>query len=326
MNRFWRCSSAVIASVLLFTTPGCKKNEKESVLETSESMSLESSVGSEDEPVEITKPEPTGFEDYIDETIPSKKLDFGNINFDDFFLQSYNVGSIFLGYDNPQLQQFVKDYFNDDSLNTCDIPYYSYTGANFDGIFNTFYETMDLDYVRFVLEENDLRFLDDQISYEYLEEKFPQYISLCKAGGFSQLDNDFINIFVLEAQQNGYNGNLIEYYENSGDYDKTQLACFMQLAYYNYNRDRLAANMPDKDDDHIKYGFIETGETLDGEYVWCPTELQYRVVKNRVKHLSKCENINILVPETREDLIASGIDVEKYDKMCEELFGGAKMA
>ena len=45
----------------------------------------------------------------------------------------------------------------------------------------------------------------------------------------------------------------------------------------------------------------------------------------RVHKTSKCETVDNLIPESREDLITPGVDVENYDKMANELFCGAIM-
>ena len=111
MNRFWRCSSAVIASILLITTTGCKMNEKETVLEISESAPVGSSEVSEAESTEIvTSTETFGYADYIDETVPCKNIE---LSYEDIeALRDYDLlyyGSYYIGFGNPYLlsRQYV---------------------------------------------------------------------------------------------------------------------------------------------------------------------------------------------------------------------------
>lgn len=321
MNRFLRYSTAVVASLFLLTTPGCKKTKKDSVLETSESISSGVSDGSETESFEIAKSEPTGFNDYIDETMPNHKLPS---NFDIQGLRSSTVyfGGIGLGYGNPKLLKTVRDYFSDDTLNTEDIPFYSSPEASYKVEFFGVTDDIDLDYIRYVLEENNLRMWTDEIPTDYFIEKFPEYYDISNNDGMPDLDLDYAEYFLINGRPHGYDGSLLTIdYDN----DKLELACFIQLVRYNKDRDAISANVSDNDTASKKYAYIETGVTEDGKWVWCPTEDQYELINNDTHKFPKCKNVDILVPETRQDLEDAHINVEKYDEMCEKVFGGAKM-
>ena len=272
-----------------------------------------------------TSAKPSSFDDYVDETLPNNRISEKSYDITEFRKASIWFSSVGIGYGNPRLLKCVKEFFSNDSLGTEDIPYYSSPGSEYEVELNGFVNSEDFDYVRYVLEENNLRMWIDEIPYEFFEEKFPDYVKICNQDKFFDLDDQYGDYFWTNGMSHGYNGSLALMQYDSNNIDKMKLATFIQLAHYNRTREAIATNISDNDDKTTKYGYIETGVTRDGKYVWCPTKLQYRVVQNDVKRLPKCENVDILIPETREDLIASGIDVEKYDEMCEELFGGAKM-
>ncbi len=271
--------------------------------------------------------EPSSFEDYFEKTLPSNKISLKDVDMSDFTLNQLYFGGVGMGYGNPKLLSFVRTYFKNNTLNTVDVPYYESTGHNYDDVLVSFQESVDIDYIRYVLEENSLKFWVDEIPTEFFKEKFPDYYNLVNntGNGYVITEDEYFNYFVRNSASNGYNGNLSDFSSSGKNEEKLKEACFIQLMYYNQHREKLASNISDNDDGKIKYGFIESGVTEDGKWVWCPTELQYRVVQNDTKHLPKCKNIDIKISETREDLIASGIDIEKYDEMCEKVFGGAKM-
>jgi len=307
---------------------GCSKTSETSEAAPLQTEQAETESQTTSEIIETTKIVPTGFEDYVDETIPNNKISLNNVDMNDFIVKQINFGGVGMGYGNTKLLSFVRSYFSDNSLNTVDIPYYESPGHNYDDVLSGFQESVDIDFIRYVLEENGLRFWIDEIPTEFFREKFPDYYDLVNKGDNSYIiiEDEIFNYFVRNGSMNGYNGSLADFYSSGGNREKTTQACLIQLMYYNQDREKIVANMPDNDDHTTKYGCIKTGLTPDGKYVWCLTKLQYRVVQNDTKRLPKCENIDILIPETRDDLIASGVDVEKYDEMCKKLFGGAKMS
>ena len=318
MNRFRRYSAAITASVLLLTLNGCNKNKNVSVQETSESTSVEASAESGES--ETTKPEPTGFEDYIDETVPANMISFSNVETDDLFYYSCDFGSYLIGRGNPKLVKILRNYNSNPKLNVEDVSSFEFVPKEAEVYDKLYYsnQQFDLDFIRYIYSENNLRLFIDEIPYEYFADRFPEYIKLCNEGKFTSIDLPYLNSFPDEV---GYKSSLLDMdYSDSNKHDIESISCFRHLGEFNYFRECIAANFP-KD----YGGAIANGKSVDGKYVWCPTEEQYMRVMEYIHKLPKCENVDILIPETREDLIASGIDVEKYDDMCEQLFGGAKM-
>ena len=303
---------------------GCSKTSETSEAAQLQTEQAETESQTTSEITETTKPEPTGFEDYIDETVPNNKIPVKDIDVSSLLDSSVWFSGVGLGYGNPRLLKCVRNFFSNQSLGTEDVQIYSSVDSDYDAEIRHV-TSDDFDYIRYVLEENGLRLFIDEIPYEFFAEKFPDYVDISNKDKFPDLDYEFYEYFFLNGKSNGYNGNLISMTCDSNNIDKIRLASFIILVRYNVSREAIATNISDNDSKTTKYGYIETGLTPDGRYVWCPTKLQYRVVQNDVKRLPKCENVDILIPETREDLIASGVDVEKYDEMCEKVFGGAKM-
>jgi len=337
MNRSWRFTAAVTVFALLLAFGGCNRDTNVSMLETSESESVDTSTeNSESETTETSKSEPTGFEDYIDETVPNHKKVIKHSEGEHILLtEFYDFGGIYLGYGNPVLLKAVRKYYSDETINTEDIPWYT-SKVTTENEFKLFFFEIggdnpntkdieighDLDFIRYILEENGLRLWVDEIPYEFFEEKFPEYVKECNQGGYRNLHYKYDD---YDLSSHGYDGFLKNLDYKSGNIEMIKMACFMCLTHYNAIRDTVAASMDALDDQATKYGCIETGKTPDGKYVWCLTEPQYKRISYYTHKLLKCKNVDVLVPETRQDLIDSHVRVDQYDEMTEKVFGGAKI-
>lgn len=304
-----------------FSMVGCSKTYYESKKESSPVTDISINSQETTEDVQTTSLEstvsPSSFSDFIDETVPDTKIRQSDFNAEDFAYDYYYFGTYTLGRGNPNLEQALKKYLSNDSVSVNDIPYFENPCESYNPDFhdNMYY---DIDFIRYVCEENNLRLFVDEIDYELFKEKFPEFVEVCDNGRIDDLAIVYLNDF---PEKLDYKGSLIDVnYMDADLHELSELTCFYQLRNYNSEREHISANLPDE-----YGGLIKNGLSVDGEYVWCLTEKQYDCFSEDLHKIPKCENINILVPETREDLIASGIDVEKYDKMCEELFGGAKM-
>lgn len=324
-------STIVLILVLFSSASACGRTPKESKSESIESDSVETITISKSETAlvsgsdtsETTKPEPTGFVGYADETVPENEIDLAKVDMSQFSLGCAESGGYGLGRGNPDLLAFARRFFSNDTLEINDIPYFYNPDESYEGPFNGIQSALDLDYVRYVLEENGLRLWVDEIPYSYFEEKFPEYTDDCRQKKFLDINVQYWDGFFYQADKYGFDGkNLTTVDYTNGEYtDIIKLACFMNLYCYNDFREQIAATIQNN-----KVGIIQQGLTPDGKYVWCMTEEQHSSFSVRVHKMSKCENVDILIPESREELAASGIDVEKYDEMTEVLFGGAKMS
>lgn len=324
-------SAIVLILVLVLLSSACGKNPKDSNNKSIESVSdetitsstIETALVSESDASEDTTPEPTGFVGYADETVPENEIDLTQVDMSQFSLGCAESGGYGLGRGNPDLLAFARRFFSNDSLEINDIPYFYNPDESYEGPFNGIQSALDLDYVRYVLEENGLRLWVDEIPYSYFEEKFPEYTDDCRQKKFLDINVQYWDGFFYQADKYGFDGkNLTTVDYTNGEYtDIMKLACFMNLYCYNDFREQIATTIQNN-----KVGIIQQGLTPDGKYVWCMNEEQHRSFSVRVHKMSKCENVDILIPESREELAASGIDVEKYDEMTEVLFGGAKMS
>ena len=280
---------------------------------TSESMSIDT--------VETTT-EPSSFQDYLGETIPVKKIDQSNFNYEDLTIFIGDIGGYGLGRDNPMLLQKLREYFSDDSLETIDIPYFVDPENSFDSVMDSIDMRLDMDFIRYIFEENGWRLWIDPIPDSYKEEKFPEIVDKFKHNKYLDLNAQYWDGFYYQPDKYGFDGKHITSvdYLNPENEELLQLVCVMQIQNYNELWEELAATMKNDTVDSI-----EIGLTADGHYMWYPSEQQFNIFSHFFHKIPGCENIDILVPETREDLMASGINVEKYDEMCEKVFGGAKM-
>lgn len=302
-----------------FIMSGCSRSPAPSETTSVQTEQSETESQTSSEMTETLKSEPTGFEDYNDETIPINKLKQSDIDIEDFSYQYYSFGTYTLGRGNPKLTPALRNYLSNNAVCASDIPYFEKPTNSYgiDWILDN--KFFDVDYIRYVCEENGLRFFVDEIPYELFKDRFPDLVDLCDNNKIDEIAMVYLNQFPDEL---GYKGSLINVdYSNANLKELSRITCFYFLRNYNTEREFVAANLPND-----YGGLIENGVSVDGKYVWCLSEKQYDCFSADLHTKPKCENINILVPETREDLITSGVDVEKYDKMCEELFGGAKMS
>ena len=325
----------------LFCMVGCMyTNKSSSTLATDETVTVTTDVpitesSESTEPVETTTME-LSFVDKLDKVVDSKNID---LSYDDVlgFLRNTEVemyGSYDIGFGNPTLINKIREYFKDDTLGPQDFTriHDEWDSSLYNkSLFNAV-KYFDIDYVRYVLEENGLRLWTDEIPYVFFAEKFPDYVKICDERNYCDLGIDYNEKFVYSvlghhdyrfiSDDYDFDGTIIcADYLNPENAEAFRLAAFMQLALYNNCRDMIAAGFHKTGDGRIKLGL-----SIDGKYVWVLTEAQYNCFQDEyLPKFSKCENVDILIPETRDDLIASGVDVEKYDEMCERIFGGATM-
>lgn len=320
MKSYTRICAIAVAAGCVLSVSGCGKKQDESNVQPSADAFVEStSETSILETTETTKPEPTGFEDYIDETVPANMISFSSVETDDIVYYSYNIGSYYIGRGNPKLEAFLRSFTSNPTLKVEDVSSFEFIPKIQEVYDSLVYDNslFDIDFVRYICSENNLRLFVDEIPYEYFSDRFPEYIKLCNDGRYNEIGVQYHNSFPDEV---GYKTSLIDMdYSDSSKHDIEQISCFRHLGEFNYFREWFAATFPKE-----YGGAIANGKSVDGKYVWCLTEEQYNRAMEYIHKLPKCENVDILVPETREELIASGIDVEKYDDMCEQLFGGAK--
>ena len=318
----------IIIAVTVFSLTGCenfasRKTTVSNELGSSEPYDNQTIVYQSDDTSlsdqmtdSIVKPEPTGFADYTDPTMPHGQ----SISQNDYEQIINPLAGLLVanGMENPQLIKTIREYYSDDTLTLDDVNYLTYVGHTgnsqsfqefIDGILE--YKTLDVDFVRYVMSKNNIRFWTNEIEYKLTCELFPEYTSLYEYDLSSYYDflynnsehEDFMKSIKYQPMIYDLEDNFYQY-----DPEDVQYLCYYNLIVYNMNRHAVTYG----DQDGVKFGRAE-----DNLIVMTPTQAQYNKYNNGLHSLPNCENIDILKVESREELIASlGEDnVEFYDEV-----------
>lgn len=317
------CSCEQVSSIISSKSAEIESSTSQ-IVQPSESV-IVSPTTSSTETQESSKPEPTGFEDYIDETEPHAEP-IGQNDYDAI------KGWLHLcrnGMDNPILIKYLKQYFNNNDITIDDVDYLCHIGhtdssnaSGYDGGFSdliaslkdsTF--TIDINFIRYVMSRNNLRFWGDETNYSLMYNLFPEYVSILNNEDYdtlSKLENDKRLDDFHDSRENDYS--IINFYEFNGEN-------FDDFFYYYLYRDISEFNV-------VRYecilddpSCVELGRNSQGYIVIVPTEIQYNKYNNGFNQVPGCENIDILKVETREDLINSlGLEtVEFYDEVYDQI-------
>ncbi len=182
----------------------------------------------------------------------------------------------------------------------------------------------DIDLVRYIMAENGLRFWIDEIPYSLFESMFPEYIELyneratmIRNGEIDESKYTFVQIVCPETTFSHFVSVLHCSFQNAENtyvddlsLDELKGLVFRQMLEYNSIRMRcLYASRK------FACGQIEIGRTSDGKYVATPTVDQYKKLMKDIHSIPRCESIDILNVETRDDIIEADIDIERIGKI-----------
>ena len=186
----------------------------------------------------------------------------------------------------------------------------------------------DMDLIRYIMSQNNLRFWIDELPYSLFETMFPDYIKLyterlqkIRTGSISRKDDDFESIVCSSDSFFYFVRNLHGSFKNADDsyfaeISENDLRGLIYRQMSTYNRERMVYLLASR---NFSCKQIEIGRTPDGKYVAVPTKEQYEKVMGDFHGIPECENLDILKVETRDDLVDAGIDVDKYDKLFDRI-------
>ncbi|MBO4494240.1 MAG: hypothetical protein J5752_00110 [Clostridiales bacterium] len=186
----------------------------------------------------------------------------------------------------------------------------------------------DIDLIRYIMSRNNLRFWIDELPYSLFESMFPNFIELyseraiqIKAGFISPEDCNFECIVCPETPFMYFVSNLHGSFKNADnsyidEIAETELRGLIYRQMSTYNTQRMVYLLASR---VYSCGQIDLGRTEDGKYVAVPTKEQYEKMMSDFHSIPGCETMDILKVETRDDLIAAGIDVDRYDKLFNKI-------
>lgn len=264
---------------------------------------------------------PTEFRDNFGQLLPVGSKIITQDDFKNIWAYTQYYGSTDMGLDNPNLLSYIQGYFNDATLTMDDINFLQYYGSNttqkdaFDTQINALIngQKIDIDFelVRYILEENNLRMWVDEIPYSYFENNFPDIIDEIQEYGYVQVQDrnydpshkDFLENYGFDGYSYAsINIDGSDELKKELEYDIFNTACSYN-AYRNYYLYNYSAT-----------SLVEMARTTDGKIIWVPTEIEYNQIMTKTNQIPGCENLDIMYPESREDLINSGMDLDGYDE------------
>ena len=237
----------------------------------------------------------------------------------------YDYGFISLGVDNPAILEQARIYFNNDSLTLNDIGYFQSEeiGDSDTDIIDTYGEIRMLqeqgyymDFARYVKVLESECVMTKQISNEFFKNYFHDYWQLCQQGKL----NDFLNKlnyskYCLQIrgglQTEGVSA-LDKFLSKNIDepeaHEDVKACIFMELCDYNQCWFNLAST-------YSNYiSFMPITETTDHEFVIVPSSASYKKLQDIVSAAPHCENLDISKPETYEDLVNSGVNIDLIER------------
>ncbi len=331
-----RLISLLLPILMLLGLLGCGSLKVSSTVATSESESVQPSFTTMEEPTTTeatTTASPTPATTYIEgigEVVVSdpkylSKTDFAKVTDS---LTPY--GFISLGYDNPTLLDVLRDLYSDDSLTIEDVGFYQpYDLSDNDPEcpeyiidaesvkYRLVHQSgIQFEIVRYFLAMNNLRMWIDEVPYSVFETFFPDYLQFYKDGdrnalfeeAFSQQDTlDLINM----DPNNGESliDSFISIKEASAESQNVMRFCmFFWLMDYNECRYDLSVTYSPA------MNFIPIAKSVEERYVLIPSTRALQRLQELTKSIPKCEALDITRPETYDDLVISGVNVDLIEK------------
>lgn len=271
---------------------------------------------------------PTEFKDNFGQLLPVGNKIITLDDYNNFCSYTVYYGFTDIGMDNPYLLSYIQDYFNDSTLTLDDINFLQFYGSNFtqkngfDDFINTLTNgqafAIDFDLLRYILEENNLRMWVDEIPYSYFETNFPDIMKgIEEYGCFEVQDKNYDPSHWDLLKGYGFDGYSYASITIDGTEEQRkelEYDIFNTASLYNMYRNYYLYYYEDT-------SLREIARTTDGKIIWVPTEIEYNQIMRKTNQIPGCENIDIMYPESREDLINSGIDLDRYDEFYTFVIG-----
>lgn len=240
--------------------------------------------------------------------------------------QLYNYGFISLGYGNPALLEYMKSYLRNENITLKDVGYFqpdSLNDSNNDIIdVTTQYNTLRdhgfyTDIVRYVMAANNLRMWIDEIPFEFFQKYFPDYIERYLKGERFDFEYSYNSIqdvsdLIYECSSKGESA-LREFLAKCTpeQYEYVRYYIFDTLLQYNFARFEFSATYS------TLISFMPIAEDVDGKYVLAPSSATLDKFQRQINLLPKCETLDITNPETYDDIVNSGINVDLIERTFE---------
>ncbi len=238
----------------------------------------------------------------------------------------YDYGYLRFGVDSPAILDQARAYFKDDTLTLEDVGFIQSQeiGDNDTDIINV-KDTINylqnqgffMDLSRYVLSLQGNLPMKYSFNNEFFKTYFYDYWSETQKGNYSVLDNSFMfdNKYYYDLKTNydihGMSSLRDFLGRNLDDPDAREAVKFFiynELGEYNLTWYKLAGT-------YSSYiGFMPITETVDYEYVAIPSSATSDKLQDIVSKAPNCQDLDISKPETYDDLLNSGVDVDLIEK------------
>ncbi len=335
----------ILACCIGVSCVGCNGSESKDSTTTAATTATEATTTTEittSTTEETTTAEATSATSYVEnigEIYVSDVKYLSEKEYTEISTRATNGGWVQLGVDNPNNLEIARKYFEDDTLTLEDVGFFQCDMLSGEvGPFDnyrystiTYSQTLEFDVIRYLLALDGGRYYINQIGYDFISRHFPDYIEKYN-------ENKDVRFFyrdpVLEkfnySDENMTGKYLHDFYdkfETKGEkalsdflskdiadpeaHEAVKLFLFMQIAQYNWSWFDNATYLSNS------INFMPIAKTTDGKYIVAPSKSAFIQLQRSVKLLPKCENLDITKPETYEDLINSGVNVDLIEKAFE---------
>ncbi len=335
-----RCAIIALYQICAISLCSCSipKNDKQGLSQNDTSITTEASIATTSSKVtesSVTIPDDTentevtlnttymnGIgEVFVKEPKYLSKKDFVAIS-----NRIYDYGYLYFGVDSPAILEQAKDYFKDDTLTLEDIGYMQSQeiGDNDTDIIDVKLDVnyiqnqgYFMDFARYILSLQDNVPMKYSFNNEFFKTYFYDYWCETQNGNFFVMVNNFMfNNKYYTNLRNSFDTHgmsslrdfLSKNLDNPEAKEAVKFLIYNELGEYNVKWFDLAGT-------YSKYiGFMPITETTDYEFVAVPSSATFDKLQDIVSKAPNCQDLDISKPETYDDLLNSGVDVDLIEK------------
>ena len=320
---------ALMLTIPMVLSVSCK-NEEDKITETNQTILTEDTTADTatiqttsfstetSEPTELTQA--TTYIDGVGEVYVRNSNYLSKEDFNSLWAKIRAYGDFSLGIDNPKILEIAREYFNNDSLTLEDIGFFQCDLLDDSDINKKFYIDLLSGYCinsfsRYFLSLNGDRFMENHIDNRFFHDYFPEYSVECDKGNARKIAEEYLSnnpYYTMLLQINDSSG-LSKFMSNYKDEPEAQEAMKYFIFYCLQNYDTswgLSSGSYS-----TLYGFLPLTRETDGNItIVYNSTTTFDKLQSVVNSMPNCENLDITKPETYEDLVNSGVDVDVLER------------
>lgn len=286
---------------------------------------------------ETTKP--TGFSDYLDETLNYPKIDYKMTtdSYSNYFTlySNYVYNGLEFGFDNPVYQKILENYLNIKGVQMYEVNYlqdfreeegaewyWKHKDEKSENPGGYECKNFQRSIALYILNSLGLRLYIDEIPYSFFETNFPDLLKQAEYESPAELISSDKDTSKSVRKAISFDDLYDKIKINDAD-DYVRKLIFYSALRYNEKRASMVwgfshfTNPTTGKSENIG---IDQGRTADGRNVLLPTEEKYNALMEDLQYQDCYKNIESLFNTiTTEDLVNAGINVDEYDHYIKEV-------